>query len=377
MRWDIGMPNLGHTADSGTVQSWHRNTGDRISKGDIVLTVESDKVAIDVEAPATGYLRAILHQAGTEVPIGTTLGLLTTGADEPWESAPLPEAAVGPSPHAAPATAPLESAVQSPVNPAQQQRIRVTPLARRIIETTGLTLRAVADATGADPIRKSDVEAVLNTSRAAAPPSATSSARRAIARQVTEGWTVPTVRLVRDLDAGTLGRAAKAAGVSLTAAVLWHLAGTLRLHPRIAAHWVGDGPVPQPTGKINIAVDTTRGVMMPLIDTDAAVSLADVAALLRAAADAARQGRVVATPGGFTLSSLGSLGIDQFDPILYAPQIATLGLGRLRRTLELTDSGIQAREVMTATLVIDHRALDGADGARFLADLQASLVAAP
>lgn len=380
MRWDIGMPNLGHTAESGIVQEWHCGPGDRIGKGDIVLTVESDKVAIDVEAPADGFLRAILHTAGSEVAIGTTLGVLTTTADEAWAA---PEAAAAQAATSSPTaalgpTAPTAAPSPAAAHPAQP-RLRSTPLARRMVEAAGLSLQDVARATGADPIRKRDVEAVL-VARAPAPAAAAPAAagtRRAIARQVTQGWSVPTVRLVRDLEAGALARSARAAGVTLTAALLWHLAGALRRHPAVAAHWVGDGPVPQPAGLINVAVDTPRGVMMPLLDADAADGLAGLADALRAAADAARSGRAAGAPGGFTLSSLGGMGIDQFDPILYAPQVATLGLGRLRRTLHLTETGIEMREVMTATLVIDHRALDGADGARFLADLQAAIDAVP
>ena len=380
MRWDIGMPNLGHTAESGTVQEWHRAPGDRIGKGDIVLTVESDKVAIDVEAPADGFLRAILHAAGSEVAIGTTLGVLTTTADEAWAAPDTATAQTATSPAAAPGpTAPTAAPPPAAAHPAQP-RLRSTPLARRMVEAAGLSLQDVARATGADPIRKRDVEAVLaarTPAPAPAPAPAVAGARRAIARQVTQGWSVPTVRLVRDLEAGALARSARAAGVTLTAALLWHLAGALRRHPAVAAHWVGDGPVPQPAGLINVAVDTPRGVMMPLLDADEAEGLAGLAEALRAAADAARSGRAPGAPGGFTLSSLGGMGIDQFDPILYAPQVATLGLGRLHRTLHLTETGIEMREVMTATLVIDHRALDGADGARFLADLQAAIDAVP
>lgn len=378
MQWDIGMPNLGHTAESGVVQEWHRAVGERIAKGEILLTVESDKAAVEVEAPATGYLRCILHDAGAELPVGAPLAVLTATLEEafaPPGNTPAPDMPASSTAPARPASTGPETA-PGPAAP-WGPRLRSTPLARRMMAEAGLDAETVHARTGADPIKRRHVEVSLAAASPAAAP-APAAARRAIARHVTEAWAVPTVRLVRRLEAGGLRDAARAAGATLTAALMWHLAGCLRRHPAMAAHWSEAGPQPQPSERINMAVDTPRGVLMPAIDAGAAATLGDLDKELRRIAAAARSGATGGldlSPAGFALSNLGPLGIDQFDPILYAPQVAILGLGRLQQRLELTPAGILAREEITACLVIDHRALDGADGARFLATLQESLTA--
>jgi pyruvate dehydrogenase E2 component (dihydrolipoamide acetyltransferase) len=358
----LGMPNLGHTMESGKVVEWLKPVGTVVARGDLVAVVESDKVSMEVEAPAAGTLLAHVAELQVEIPVGATIAVI----GEPGET-------LDATPPAAPAP-PSPSTTRAPaVQPAAKvARALASPLARSTAERLGVDLATLVG-TGPDGlITRADVER-------AAPDGAEirvlplAGARRRIAERMARAWReIPMVPLARELDVTALAlERARSGGVSWTALVARAVAITLPRHPRLNAWFRGEAIHEVRSVDLAIAVALPDDLAVPVLRGAQAMSLETIGAELARLAAAARAGTLpgdAQADGTFTISNLGTLGIDAFQPIINPPQVAILGLGRIRDT----DGGKR----MSATLVFDHRALDGADGARFLAEL-AQCIAEP
>ncbi len=363
----IGMPNLGHTMESGKVVEWLKPVGAVVMRGDLLAVVESDKVSMEVEAPVAGTMLAHLVDLQTEVPVGATIALL----GEPGETLDMPAPT-----HAAPTpTAPsaLVIAVTTPSTVAPLRRVLASPLARSAAERLGVTLADIAG-TGPDGlVVRADVERAAAGGETAGAGAGRivplAGARRRIAERMSRAWReIPMVPLAREFDVTALAaaRGTRSWTVLFTCAV----ATTLTRHPRLNAWLRGDAIHERRTVDLAIAVALADDIAVPVLRDAATRSPDDVARTLDSLVASARAGTLsgqAQVDATFTLSNLGALGVDSFQPIVDPPQVAILGLGRVRR--------VGARALVTATLVFDHRALDGADGARFLADLARTLEA--
>ena len=380
MAADITMPSLGMTMEEGRVVEWRVKEGDSVTAGQILLDIESEKTAYEIEAPIDGIMGAILVPDDTTVPVGTRLSSILADG----------EATVAPP--AAPAPEPVPVAVpERPAAAPDRTRMRATPRARRLAETLGINLATII-ASGPDGmISESDVQAAAVEKPTDEPTTFTlrplSSMRRVIAERMAESArTVPHFYLAVEVDGSALltRRAAEGprilaeTGVKLTLTDLLLLitARTLIRHRALNASFTAEGIREWNAVDLGVAVALDDGLMVPVIRGADRKSLAEI---VRARADLvtrAQAGTLTyrdTEAGTFTLSNLGSLGVDFFTSILNAPQAGILSVGSMTERPAVVQGAVVVRPGMTIGLTIDHRVTDGATGARFLADLRSRI----
>ena len=371
MSWKIGMPNLGHTMEEGKVSEWLKQVGDSVAKGEVIAVVESDKASFDVESPADGMLIAIEAQGGAVVLVGGTIGVVGV-ADEVVEtkSAAAPGIPAVQEAAASPAV-PAASAHASP--PARPGRIKMSPAARALAEELGIDPSAIAVTSDDSVLTRDDVRAyaAANTATGAKP---LSPMRRAIAEATQRACqSIPQVALHSHADVGTLVEG----GVSLTAAVARACALALRAHPAFNGWLVDNAFKPARNVNLALAVSTPDGLVPAVVPQAETKTVAELRDEIQALAASARTGRLDGARmlgGSFTLSSLGRWGVDVFAPIISAPQVAILGIGRINRVArEASGGGVRFASEIQLTLVFDHRANDGVEAAQLLATIVAYL----
>lgn len=364
MTWKIGMPNLGHTMEEGKVQEWLKSVGDPVRAGEVIAVVESDKASFDVEAPADGVLLAIEVEADVVVPVGATIGIVGQPGDR-VEQAAAP-AAGSPAAMAAPAPAPAAAVPAA-------TRARISPAARALAEQLVVDIATVRG-TGEDGmVTRDDVREAAERPKAGGP-RPLSPMRRAIADATQRSWNaIPHVALRSRADIDAL----QAQGLPLTAAVARACALALKQHGTFNG-WLQDaGFEAVPEVHLAVAVSTGDGLMTAVVRDAQARSVGELHQDIQALAGQARTGSLAGaqTLGGtFTISSLGRWGVDDFAPIIAAPQVAILGIGRVQRVArEAEGGGVRFASELPLTLVFDHRANDGVGAAQLLADIVAHL----
>jgi pyruvate dehydrogenase E2 component (dihydrolipoamide acetyltransferase) len=347
---DVIMPALGMAQETGTVLRWLKEDGAAVVKGEALLEVETDKVTVEIEAPADGTLAGVAVPAGAEVPVGAVLALVLAKGEQ-----------------AVPA--------------ARTRRTLASPKARRLAAAQGVDLDALAGSGPGGAVVAADVPAP-------APDTAipVGSVWRVMAERTTRAWQeAPQFVLSRDVDASRLETWRQAARrkpglehVSITDLLVKICAESLHRHPRVTASWQDGGLVPGPVN-VGIAVATDDGPVVPVVHGADTKSLAAICARRREASEAARTGRLRAEDvrgGTFTVSNLGMYAVDAFQAIVNTPQAAILAVGRIAPRPIASDGEVVVRPVLTLTASFDHRVVDGARGAEFL-DTLASLVEEP
>jgi pyruvate dehydrogenase E2 component (dihydrolipoamide acetyltransferase) len=353
------MPMLGMAQETGKVLRWLKHDGDTVRKGEPLLEVETDKVTVEIEAPADGTLAGVRVPEGTEVPVGEVIALVLAEG----EIAPVGET----EPRAvreveAVAAAPTVAEVTMPK---RRRGPLASPKARRLAQERGIDLDSL---TGSGP-NGAIVAADVEKGKAPAP---VSNVWRVMAERMQRAWQdVPHFYLHRDVDASRLLSWKKVApeGTSVTDLLVKVSAVALKRHPRVNA---GEGI------NIGIAVATDDGLIVPVVHGADRLTMPQISERRRAIAEAARQGRLRpgdVQGGSFTISNLGMYGVDAFQAIVNAPQAAILAVGRIVERPVAVNGALAARPVLTLTVTFDHRVVDGARGAQFL-DTLASLVEA-
>jgi pyruvate dehydrogenase E2 component (dihydrolipoamide acetyltransferase) len=391
---EVIMPKLGLTMEEGSVQSWRKATGALVQQGEALVDIETDKTVVEVEAPATGYLRTILVPEKTMVAIGTPIALISSTADEPLpQPAPSPAATLAGSHASQPAvSAPTSiregSAVQA--SPTDGLRTRASPAARRRAKELNVDLARVKGSGPDGLIGVGDVEkAASEKTVAGAGVVPLTRMRRGIARaMVLSHQTVPVFVLRKKARVAGLLQAQRAhkarshdsGGVDLTVTdmLLHAVAQTLSRHPSVNASFVGDPADPaahivlHPAVNLGLAVATESGLVVPVIADAAHLSLQEIASRRVDLVQRARSDRLRAdemSGGTFSVSNLGGMGIDSFTAIINAPEAAILAVGRIIEE-PVVDAGVASiAPTMELTLTADHRVIDGALGAAFLVDL--------
>ena len=368
MSWKIGMPNLGHTMEEGTVSQWLKKVGDSVSKGECIAVVETDKASFDIESPADGWLIAIQAPAGAVVPVGDAIGLVGE-VGEIAETAPLQSATAL---RAAPLATLNTTAATMPA--AAARRARISPVARALAEELGLDIETIEGSGDDGLITRDDVRA---HAAAAAPGKvqALSPMRRAIADATARAWqTIPHVALQSHADVTQLIEVNE---VGLTAAIARACALALGAHPAFNGWLIEEGFKPASQADIGFAISTPNGLVTAVVAAAQTRSTAQLGQEIRDLASTARAGRLDGakmTGASFTISSLGRWGVDAFAPIISAPQVAILGVGRLARVArEVPGGGVRFASEISLTLVFDHRANDGVAAAELLAAIVAYL----
>jgi len=402
MATELKVPTLGMDMEEATIVRWLVDEGAEVKKGDPVLEIDTDKTSFEIEAPADGAIRALRGDEGDTLPVGATLAYVTV----PGEELPKPEEAVSaedsePEPTAeAPAATRQEVAEDQPAPASADsengRRVRASPAARRVAEEMGVPIESIPGSGPYGRVYLSDVleiEAKRETS-AETPAAGTvpidavrreplSRIRRLGAERTARSFSeVPHFYLTRELEADRLvellerlkGKMDPAP--SITELLVLAISRTLKNHPRLNGRYADGELEVHEEVNVRIAVATDEGLVVPVIAKADTLSLRE---LVPKAKDLVRRAREHAlfpqelSGGTFTLTNLGMMGIDSFDAIINTPEAAILAVGRVRTVPEWEDAGWVPRRVISATLSVDHRIADGADGARFLADLQSML----
>ncbi len=381
---EVKLPRLGQGMEAGTVTRWLKSEGDQVAKGEPLYEIDTDKVTQEVESDFAGVLLKITLPEG-EAPVGQTIAWIGEAGEEIKAAAP---AKASPEPAAAPAPAPSNPVPGTEVpgtSSANGGRIKASPLARRLARERGIDLASVRG-TGPDGrIVAEDVERGAAAPAAAAPLSAPagevesvplSNVRKTIARRLTAAWQAPVFQLTVSADmtrANELVAKARALDpevrVTVTDVLAKVCAAALRRHRDVNVAYGEDALLRFPTANIGIAVAAPQGLVVPVLATVEARSLADVARARSDVVERARSNKLTAADldgGTFTISNLGMFGIEQFVAVLNPPQAAILAVGAAEDRPVVVDGDVVVRPMMSMTLTVDHRAVDGAEGADFL-----------
>jgi pyruvate dehydrogenase E2 component (dihydrolipoamide acetyltransferase) len=393
---EIQLPRLGWSMEEGTFVAWLKKDGDSVKAGEPLFTLESDKAAQDVEATDNGILRLApdAPKPGDLVKVGRVLGyLLAEGETPPAPAAPVASEEREPAVALATAVAPVKSESLPPGKPAPSAAVPASPRARRAAKQRDVDLATLEPTGTGGRIRERDVLAAAAAGKPMPPiPDASmqevavSPMRRTIAaRMMSSAQNTAPVTLTCRCDATRLVALRQglksAAGSGLASVVPSYTdiiakltASALQTQPMLAGRWDGDRVLLPKRIHIGIAVDTDAGLLVPVIRDVPQASLTEVTRQSQRLIEAARAGKLAAADmqgGCFTITNLGSFGIEAFTPVINSPETAILGLGAiLREAIALPDGALTTREQMTLSLTFDHRVVDGAPAARFLQTLR-------
>jgi pyruvate dehydrogenase E2 component (dihydrolipoamide acetyltransferase) len=409
--YQVVMPKLGLTMTEATLVEWLKADGDPVQKGEPLFVLESDKSTLEIEAPASGVLH-ILVPAGQTVPIQTPIAQMIR---EPGAGSRALEAFAPPESQ----ITSTESRVtnyesQTPASPkaralarrlgvslagidgsgvrgmivaadverAAEQRPKASPVARRLAASTGVNLSAVAGSGPGGRIMRQDVEGALAPRPEPSPPpdksniQPLSSLRAVVAERLSASWRErPHVTLTAEADATNLVSARQQLTAELGQKVAYDallvalVARALREFPYMNVRLTEQGIEHVSEINVGVAVDTERGLLVPVVRDAAAKSLLQVQRALADLVERALAGRSLPddlTGGTFTITNLGMFEIDGFTPIINPPESAILGVGRIVAKPVAVERQVAVRDMMTLSLSFDHRLIDGAPAARFL-----------
>lgn len=379
--YPIAVPKWGIEMVEGTITNWNKAEGDAISKGDEVFEMESDKIVNVWDSPVDGILRRVLVPAGDAHPVGALLGVI---ADASVADSDI-DAFI-----AAHSSAPAETAATPAAdNTAAQQTVqtgdaytRSSPSVRRLADELGVDLGTVTGTGRRGRITDEDVKAAAGGSGGAPagvdviPLTAT---RKTIARRLTEAkQTIPHFYLTAEyeLDGLLAHRAqlneASDTKVSVNDLIVWCVAQALMREPRVNVNLVGDDIHQFHAANVSVAIATEDGLYPATVYGADAKTPAEIAATTAELAGKAQTGKLTKediSGGSFTVSNLGMYGITQFTAIVNPPMGAILALGKASQKIVVENGEQRVATVLNATLSCDHRVIDGAVGAQYLAVL--------
>ena len=407
MALEILMPALSPTMEEGTLAKWLVSEGDVVQSGDLLAEIETDKATMEFEAVDEGIIGKLLVAEGTaNVKVNSAIAILLEEGDAADATvAPSAPAAVAADVMAAPAVqAPAPAA---PVA-ASGTRIFASPLARRIAADNGLDLTAIIGSGPKGRIVKADLSTAVAPAAAAAPVSAVTmpasanaaaveaiyqgrgfktvpldGMRKIIASRLTEAKrTIPHFYLRRDIRLdkllrvrGEINKGLEARGVktSMNDFIIKACALALQKVPTANAVWAGDRVLQMEASDISVAVAIEGGLFTPVLQDAEAKPLSQLAVEMKDLAARARNRKLAPHEyqgGSFSISNLGMMGIDNFDAVINPPQGAILAVGAgKKRPVVLDDGSLSVATVMSVTMSVDHRVIDGALGAELLNEI--------
>jgi pyruvate dehydrogenase E2 component (dihydrolipoamide acetyltransferase) len=397
MAKEVLMPKLSSTMDKGHVTEWFKKVGDPIKVGEVLFEVMTDKIAIEVEAYDAGFLVGRYVEVGQVVPVNTVIAHI----GQVGEKVEAPVIAAAPSiakpvveetkaPAAAPVVAPVVAIAQA--LPQDGFGVRATPAARKAARERGITIETVFQGTpGLTRVHLKDVEhfnpasvkaAYMETGIEKVIP--WTGIRKLIADQMTKSHnTVPSVTLNAEVNVDALlkmrsellEKVEKAYGVRLTVTHLlaYFVAKTLKKHPGMNARALEDGIHVMPSVNLGIAVALENGLIVPNVKNAQILSLVELAKAIKVQTAKPKNNALMPddiTGGTFTITSLGTTVVSDFNPIINVPEICILGVGRTIERVEFdANNNLVKVNKMTMSLSFDHRATDGYPAALFLTDL--------
>jgi pyruvate dehydrogenase E2 component (dihydrolipoyllysine-residue acetyltransferase) len=390
----VKLPRLGQGMESGTVVKWLKSEGDKVERGDLLYELDTEKVTQEVEAEVAGVLLKIAVPEG-EVDVGTTLGFIGEPGETVEEPEPGPEPAAEPEPEAPEAPPHPEEAEPAPLQAVERaggERVKASPLARRLARERGVDLASVAGTGPEGRIIAEDVERTATSPTAApagpAPPAEVervelTSIRRTIARRLTEAWQIPVFQLQASADMTRATallddrrRLEPDVHVTVTDLMTKVCAAALMRHREVNVRFADDAILRFPTVNMGIAVATPKGLFVPVIRGAERLQLAEIAAARADLVERARAGKLRqedVDEGTFTISNLGMYRVERFTAVLNPPQAAILAVGAIEDRAVPEDGEVVVRPMTTVIGTFDHRAVDGAPAAAFMDTVKALL----
>ena len=406
---ELRMPALSPTMEEGTLAKWLVKEGDEVKSGDILAEIETDKATMEFEAVDEGTIAKIVVPDGTDgVKVGAVIAVMAGEGEDASAAASAPKKeepkAETPAPKAeapkaeAPAPAPAPAAASAPKS--DGARVKASPLARRLADAQGVDLASLQGSGPGGRIVKADVEGAAGKApaKAAAPAPAApgaagaaieteipheeiklSNMRKTIARRLTEAkQTIPHIYLTVDiqLDAllklrGELNKGLEARGIKLSVndLLIKALAAALIEVPECNVSFAGDHLLKYSRADISVAVSIPGGLITPIVAGAEAKSISAIAAEVHELAARAKEGKLPPHEyqgGTASLSNMGMYGIKQFEAVINPPQGMIMAIGAGEKRPWVINDSLQIATIMSATGSFDHRAIDGADGARLM-----------
>ena len=413
MATNIQMPALSPTMEEGTLAKWLVKEGDTVSSGDLLAEIETDKATMEFEAVDEGVIGKILVAEGTDgVKVGTVIAVLIEEGEEAPAEAPAPAPKADPvpvkaeaAPVASPAPAPAAAPAAAPAS--SGDRVKASPLAKRLAAQAGIDLSGVqgsgpggrvvkADLAGAStasaPVQAAPAAVSVPVAAPAPAPVAAqdfgipheaiklSNMRKTIARRLTESkQTVPHIYLTVDirldkllklrgeLNAGLEGRGVK---LSVNDLLIKALGVSLMQVPECNVQFAGDTLLKFQRADVSVAVSIPSGLITPIITGADSKGVAAISTEMKDLASRAKEGKLQPQEyqgGTASLSNMGMFGIKQFEAVINPPQGMIMAIGAGEKRPYVVDDSLQIATVMSATGSFDHRAIDGADGAKLMA----------
>ena len=418
----VVLAKLSPTMEEGTIVKWNKKEGDTIKVGDVLAEIETDKANMEMEALGAGVLRKVLVGAGGKAPVGALIGVIADASEdiqatlaEAAKSAPAaapapapapaqPAPAAAPAPAPKPVPAPALAAVPSPA-PAAAGRIKSSPLARAIAAQQNVPLAQLSGSGPGGRIVKRDVEGYIASPRPAAAAAARAEApapaprptipvpsvapgtaipvsniRRVIAKRLSESaFTAPHfyVTVEIDMDAAVALREqlirAEEVKLSYNDLVVKACAKALTRFPTVNASWTGDTIKTHAEVHVGIAVSIPDGLITPVVRNADNKPLVEIAREIKDLAARARERRLKPEEfagSTFTISNLGMFDVTEFTAIINPPESCILAVGAVRQQPVVRDGELAVGHRMKVTLSSDHRVVDGALAAQFLAEVR-------
>jgi len=350
----VVMPKLSLTMKEGTVGKWYKKEGDTVEKGEPVVEVISEKATYDLESPAAGVLRKILVGEGVDAPVNAVLAVITAPGEVFSETEILAEApqVVGEA----------------------EKRVLASPAAKHLAREYGMDLSLVRGSGPEGRIVEEDVRRFIQEARGILPKVKEiiplSGFRKTSAERVSVSFkTAPHSTVTMEVDVSKAVELHEKLQVSYTAILVGAVARALLEHPIINSTLEGNQIKIFEDMNVGVAVATERGLVVPVVHNADKKSLGEIDAAIVELMEKARQGKLAReelTGGTFTVTNLGTHGVDFFTPIINPPEAAILGVGRIVEKPVVVNGKIETRSTMMLSLSYDHRIVDGAPAADFL-----------
>ena len=408
---DILMPRLSDTMEEGVISRWNVKVGDEVTKGDILGEIETDKATMDFEAYDSGVVSSLLVEEGATVAIGERVAVLGEDADDGGDSDEGGDSDGSDEPEEGEESVDTsEPAAGEEADAAEESdgaAVRISPLARKMADKHDIDTAEIEGTGPRGRIIRVDVEKAISdggepgddgqADKAAQKESAVqkessedttvslNANQRVTAKRLSDNAGVPTFRLTSKVEADALMAfraeinerlAATGDKISLTDLLTRACAVMLRAHPEVNASWNGDSIIRRGAVNVGIAVALDSGLIVPVIKDADRKSVSQIGRESRDLADRAKSGKLHPdefTGGTFSISNLGMYGIDDFTAIINPPEAAILAVGAAVDEPVVRDGELTTRTVITMTMTVDHRVLNGAEAAVFLGDLKSLL----
>ena len=402
----VRLPKMSDTMTEGVIVKWNYKVGDTVKSGDILAEVETDKATMDMEVYAKGTLLHLALNEGDATPVDSIIAVVGNPGEDFQSllgSAPAPaatpavvvEAAAAPAPVAATpvAAAPVAAAPVSTPSVSNDERLKASPLAKKLAEEKGIDITQIQGSGENGRIVKKDIEtftpAATKASAVAVVPAGeesfhevnVSQMRKTIARRLSESkFTAPHYYLTIELDmdnaiaSRNMINGLPETKVSFNDMVIKASAMALKKHPQVNSQWREDAMVINHHVNIGVAVAVEDGLMVPVLKFTDQMSLTQIGANVKDLAGKAKSKKIQPAEmegSTFTISNLGMFGIQSFTSIINQPNSAILSVGAIIEKPVVKNGQIVVGNTMTVTLACDHRTVDGATGAQFLQTFKA------